>query len=69
MRPLRKNELDYISLFFAVQRLGAILVPINYRFTKFEVSHICKDSGAKLVVAEKQFVPLIEGADVWNSRT
>lgn len=61
-----QNELDYISLFFAIQRLGAILVPINFRFTRTEVEHICNDSGAKLVVAEKVFLPLVESFSVWE---
>lgn len=52
---LAQNELDYISLFFATQRLGAILVPVNFRFTGSEVSHIVRDSGAKLVVVEDPF--------------
>jgi len=54
---LAQNELEYISLFFAVQRLGAILVPINFRFTVSEVEHIVRDSGAKLLVAQKAFAP------------
>src|SRR4051812_30219463 len=45
------NELEYICLFYACQRLGAILVPINFRFTSVEVNHIVRDSGAKLVIA------------------
>src|SRR5665213_538613 len=41
---LAQNELEYVSLFFAIQRLGAILVPINFRFTLTEVEHIVRDS-------------------------
>lgn len=65
-----QNELDYISLFFAIQRLGAILVPVNFRFTRSEVEHICRDSGAKLVIFERSFWSLIDGLtkdiQVWN---
>src|SRR6478609_5971605 len=52
---LAQNELEYVSLFFAVQRLGAILVPINFRFTVSEVEHIVRDSGAKLLISQKAF--------------
>ncbi len=66
---LAQNELEYITLFFATQRLGAILVPINFRFTGSEVAHIVRDSGAKLVIAQKAFWDKIENlkahAQLW----
>lgn len=55
------NELEYISLFFAVQRLGAILVPINFRFTASEVAHIVNDADARLVIYEREFLSSVEG--------
>ncbi len=65
-----QNELDYITLFFATQRIGAILVPVNFRFTRPEVEHICRDSGAKLIIFERCFWSSIEGmtktTQVWN---
>lgn len=65
-----QNELDYITLFFATQRLSAILVPVNFRFTRSEVEHICRDSGAKLIIFERVFWSSIEAltsdVQVWN---
>lgn len=65
-----QNELDYISLFFASQRLGAILVPVNFRFARPEAEHVCRDSGAKLIIFEKTFWSVIDGmskkTQVWN---
>lgn len=58
---MAQNDLDYVTLFFALQRLGAILVPINYRFTCSEVEHLVRDSGARLVICEKLFWPAVEG--------
>lgn len=49
------NELEYIILFFAAQRLGAVLVPLNFRLTSSEISHIISDCQAKLIVAHEQF--------------
>jgi fatty-acyl-CoA synthase len=57
---LSANELEYIILFFAVQRLGAILVPINYRLTEREISHIIQDSEPKLILFQKEFANLIK---------
>jgi fatty-acyl-CoA synthase len=53
------NELEYVSLFFAAQRLQAILVPINFRLTAREVAHILKDSGAKLLIHQRHFGDLV----------
>ncbi|MCM2282573.1 MAG: long-chain fatty acid--CoA ligase [Bdellovibrionaceae bacterium] len=53
------NEMEYVPLFFAVQRLGAILVPINFRLTGREITHIIEDSGAKLLIAQDAFAETI----------
>ncbi len=47
---LSTNELEYLFLFFALQRLGAILVPINFRLTEREITHIIGDSAPKLLL-------------------
>lgn len=52
---LAQNEIESLVLFFALQRLAAILVPINFRLTRREIDHILDDSGAKLVLAQKDF--------------
>ncbi|MBL7546198.1 MAG: long-chain fatty acid--CoA ligase [Bdellovibrionaceae bacterium] len=57
---LSTNELEYIFLFFALQRLGAILVPINFRLTQREVDHIISDCSPRLVVYQEAFNELIQ---------
>ena len=52
---LATNEMEWIPLFFALARLGAILVPINFRLTAFEISHLLADSGARLLIHQTQF--------------
>lgn len=60
---IAQNELEYVALFFALQRLGAILVPINFRLTAPEVAHVLGDSGARLVIAQDAFAHL--APDAW----
>ncbi len=55
---LAKNSAHYVVLFFALQRLGAIMVPINIRLATPEIEHILKDSAARLLVAESNFLDL-----------
>ena len=53
------NEPETFFLFFALQRLGAILVPVNYRYTAREVEHVLRDSGAKLFFFQNEFATLV----------
>lgn len=57
---LATNELEYVFLFFALQRLGAILVPVNFRLTQREVEHIVRDAQPKMLLFQKEFAGLIE---------
>ena len=52
---LATNELEYVILFFAAQRLGAILVPINFRLTQREVEHIVQDSDPVLILFQEPY--------------
>ena len=57
---LATNEIETIALFFALQRLGAIMVPVNFRLTGREISHILGDSGPELLIHQKQFQTTLE---------
>ena len=54
------NELEYVVLFYALQRIGAILVPVNFRFTEKEIDYVLGNCGAKLVVTQASFAEKIE---------
>lgn len=56
---LSTNEIEFIPLFFAVQRIGAILVPANFRLTGREVAHILQDSTPELLIAQDQFSAML----------
>ncbi len=57
---LAANELEYVFLYFAVIRLGAILVPINFRLTQREVDHIVSDCEPRLVLYQEEFRSIIQ---------
>lgn len=57
---LATNELEYVFLFFALQRLGAIMVPVNFRLTQREVNHIVADSSPKLVLFQEAYRDIVE---------
>lgn len=57
---LATNELEYVFMFFALQRLGAIMVTVNFRLTQREVDHIITDCSPKLVVYQEAYDSIIK---------
>lgn len=52
---LAMNRVEHLIVFFALQRIGAILIPLNYRLATPEIAYQLQDSGAKLVLFEDAF--------------
>ncbi len=57
---LASNEIEYIFLFFATQKLGAILVPMNFRLTAREIAHILSDCSPRLFLYQQKFISTVE---------
>ena len=49
------NRIEYILLFYACAKIGSILVPINWRLTRHEISNIISDTNPKALFTEKEF--------------
>ncbi|MBP6184088.1 MAG: AMP-binding protein [Saprospiraceae bacterium] len=60
---LAENCLAYIGLFAAAQKLGFVLVPLNYRLTSPELAYMFRDSDPGLVIADKKYEHLLEEVD------
>ncbi|WP_448419935.1 fatty-acid--CoA ligase FadD5 [Mycolicibacter minnesotensis] len=54
------NHTEYVEATLAINALGAIAVPVNFRLTDPEISYIVSDSGAKAVITDQMLAPLIE---------
>jgi fatty-acyl-CoA synthase len=52
---LSLNRPDYLVLLYACARLGAMLVPLNWRLAVAEQLFILSDAGAKVLVLEQAF--------------
>lgn len=67
---LAKNHWAFVPLFFACQRLGAALVPVNFRLTQREVGHIIADSAPSLIIHHSEYSEIAEGlqhkAPLWR---
>jgi fatty-acyl-CoA synthase len=53
------NRPDYLVLLYACARLGALLVPLNWRLAVAEQLFILSDAGAKVLVLERAFAEIL----------
>src|ERR1700716_3444497 len=56
---LAANHPDYLVLLYACARLGAMLVPLNWRLAVPEQVFILADASVKALVVEQAFAPVI----------
>jgi fatty-acyl-CoA synthase len=56
---LAANHPDYLVLLYACARLGAMLVPVNWRLAVPEQLYILRDSGATVLVVEQAFEAIV----------
>jgi len=56
---LALNEAEYYDLLFGLGKIGAVLVPINYRLAAPEMSYILNDCGAKVFVLGKEYAETV----------
>ena len=59
---LSRNSHAFAALRFAVARLGAVLVPVNFALTADEVNYILRHSGARMLCAAGDLAPTAEEA-------
>ena len=58
------NTLAHLEAFYAVPRIGGVLVPINYRLTADDIAYILEHSGAKVVCAHGDSLEMLDGLRV-----
>jgi fatty-acyl-CoA synthase len=60
---LATNHPDYLVLLYACARLGAMLVPLNWRLAVPEQAFILADASVKVLVVEQAFAAVLAGLD------
>jgi O-succinylbenzoate-CoA ligase len=56
---LLMNGAEFIESFFAVAKIGAVNVPLNWRLVADELEFILKDSGATVLLYADNFAPVV----------
>lgn len=54
------NSPEFIDIYFALAKIGAIFVPLNWRLAGPEIEYQVKDSGSMLLIFDKDFTGTIE---------
>ncbi|MBS44304.1 MAG: o-succinylbenzoate--CoA ligase [Nocardioides sp.] len=50
---LMGNRREWVEVFFGLGALGAVCVPVNVLLTGPEIEHVCRDSGARVLVVDE----------------
>ncbi len=48
-----KNRLEHVVAYWALQKLGGVPTPVNFRFAPAELGYVLEDSGAKVALFEE----------------
>jgi acyl-CoA synthetase (AMP-forming)/AMP-acid ligase II len=59
VNTLLKNGIEFVESYFAVAKIGAVLVPVNWRLVANEIAYIVNDSGAGTLIYDADFDDVI----------
>lgn len=54
------NRPEFLELVYAINRLGAVFLPLNYRLSEEEWQYILGHAQARAIITEPEFVPAVE---------
>ena len=57
---LDKNGIEYFEVTFALGKLNAVNVAVNWRLAPAEIADIVNDAGARALIVGREFIPHIE---------
>ncbi len=60
------NRPEFLIVYLALLRLGAVMVPINLRYRRGEIAPLLADSTPKLMVTEAAQLPILQGLNLDN---
>ena len=57
-----KNRLEHVVAYWALQKLGGVPTPVNFRFAPAELGYVLEDSGVKVALFEEATAPAVTEA-------
>jgi acyl-CoA synthetase (AMP-forming)/AMP-acid ligase II len=55
-----ENSIEMAEVFLAVAKTGLVIVPVNFRLVAQDVAYIVSDSGARVMIVDHEFTPVID---------
>jgi len=55
-----KNRLEWLETYFGVIRIGARIVPLNFRFTSDDIKYVCDTLNSSMMIVEEDLIDIIE---------
>src|SRR5713226_175294 len=55
---LALNSMQYVEIYYACAKLGAVFVPLNYRAKKEELAYMCNNSETSLLFVGQRYLDL-----------
>ena len=52
---LLKNGIEFVESYFAIAKIGAVMVPVNWRLVASEIAYILGDAGAQALIYDSDF--------------
>lgn len=59
---MSKNSLDFVIVNFALARIGAVMIPINYMLTASDVQYILDHADVNGLIASEEYAPVLDEA-------
>jgi len=59
---LAQNGVQYVDLMYGLAKIGAILVPFNWRLKPYELQYMSNDCAPEVLICAPQFVDLLQNA-------
>ncbi len=66
---LLMNSVEFTESFFAIAKLGAVVVPVNWRLVADELEFILKNSGASVLLFDADFAQVVDELHARGERT
>src|SRR5262249_13470130 len=64
-----KNRLEHVLVYWALQTIGGVPVPVNFRLSSGELRYVLDDSGARVALFESTTAPAMQDAATdWRGR-
>jgi crotonobetaine/carnitine-CoA ligase len=57
------NSIEFLHLWFGINRLGGVLVPINTAYKGAFLEHVINNSAATILLVDRDYVPVVQASE------